>query len=275
MEIEARPAVPSGQRWEERAAPDFAELRARDADWAVLVPVGAIEQHGRHLPVDVDTHLACAVCAAVAERDRQVLVAPAVPWGISASHVPFGGAITLRPETLLNLLRDVCESVLAAGVRCVLLVNGHNGNMYVAGQAAAEFGTREGAFVGALNYFDLAVQEFRAARRSRLGGEGHAGELETSLELFLRPGLVGPERDVRYVEATSHAGFADLTERGAIVQGFDLARDFPEGVMGDPVSASAELGERLFTAAVDELSTVIGELREHLRRRSDAQESRS
>jgi creatinine amidohydrolase len=263
--------VPPGQRWEELAAPAFAELRARSDDWAVLVPLGAIEQHGRHLPVDVDTHLAAAVCAAVAQRDPHVLVAPAIPWGVSGSHAAFAGTITLRPETLLNLLRDVCESVLAAGFRCILLVNGHNGNIHIAGQAAAELGAREGAFVGALNYFDLAVPEFRAARRSRLGGEGHAGELETSLELFLRPGAVGQERDVRYVEPASHAGFADLAQRGDIVQGFDLARDFPEGVMGDPRCASGELGARLFDAAVTSLATAVGELREHVRRRRSAE----
>jgi creatinine amidohydrolase/Fe(II)-dependent formamide hydrolase-like protein len=258
--------VPAGQRWEDLAAPAFAGLRASGDEWAVLLPLGAIEQHGRHLPVDVDAHLATAVCAAVAERDPHVLVAPAIPWGISGSHVSFGGAITLRPETLLSLLRDVCESVLASGIRCILIVNGHNGNMYVAGQAAAELGTREGTFVGALNYFDLVVPEFRATRRSRIGGEGHAGELETSLQLHLRPGMVGGERDVRYVDAASHAAFADLAERGAIVHGFDLARDYPEGVMGDPQSASAELGERLLGVAVEELLKALDELRAHLRR---------
>jgi creatinine amidohydrolase/Fe(II)-dependent formamide hydrolase-like protein len=76
---------------------------------------------------------------------------------------------------------------------------------------------------------------------------------------------------VRYVEAASHAGFADLAERGAIVQGFDLARDFPEGAMGDPQSASAELGQRLFAVAVEELLKVLDGLREHLRRRRATQ----
>jgi len=255
--------VPLGQRWAEWTAPDF-RMKSKD-EWVVLVPVGATEQHGRHLPVDVDTHLAHAVCAQTARRDPLVLVAPTVSWGVSGGHIPFGGAISLQPETLLHLLRDICQSILASGFRCLLLVNGHNGNIYVAGQVAAELGTREGVFAGALNYFDLIAADFQASRRSKTGGEGHAGELETSLELFLRPEHVGDRRDARYIQPASHAGFADLAERGAIIQGFDLERAFPEGVMGDPTSASAELGAQLFTTAIDELVAIVNELREHVR----------
>jgi creatinine amidohydrolase len=233
---------------------------AADPATVVLIPLGAIEQHGRHLPVDVDLHAAAAVCEAVAERDPNVLVGPAIPWGFSASHAAFPGTITLRAETLLGLLRDVCRSVLGSGFRTVVIVNGHNSNMWLAGQAVAELAPQTDAYVGALTYFDLVLDVFTSERRSERGGEGHAGELETSIELFLRPELVGESRDARPVAPTSRAGFADLTDRGVIAQGFDLARDYPEGVMGDPGPATAELGERLFSATVDRLGDMVREL---------------
>jgi creatinine amidohydrolase len=238
-----------------------AEIEAAAADPAAvaLIPLGAIEQHGRHLPVDVDVHLATAVCEAVAERDPHVLVAPAIPWGFSVSHAAFPGTITLRGETLMGLLRDLCRSVLASGFRTVVMVNGHNGNMWMAGQVAAELAPETDGYVGALTYFDLVLDVFRAERRTERGGEGHAGELETSLELFLRPELVGESRDARPVVATSGAGFADLADRGVVAQGFDMARSYPEGVMGDPGPASARLGELLFAAAVDRLAALVRE----------------
>ncbi len=226
----------------------------------VLVPLGAIEQHGRHLPVDVDVHAAVAVCEAVAAGDDRVVVAPAIPWGFSASHAAFPGTITLAGETLIALLRDVCRSILASGFRTVLIVNGHNGNMAAAGQVAAELAPVTDGFVGVLTYFDLALDVFRAERSTARGGEGHAGELETSLELFLRPELVGATRDARPVVARATGAFADLADRGFLLHGFDLARDYPEGVMGDPEPATAELGERLFAETVARLGQLVREL---------------
>jgi creatinine amidohydrolase len=233
---------------------------AADPGAVALVPLGAIEQHGRHLPVDVDVHAATAVAEAVAGRDPRVLVAPAIPWGFSASHAAFPGTITLAAETLLGLLRDVCGSLLDSGFRTVLVVNGHNGNMWVAGQVAAELAARPGSFVGAVSYFDLALDVFKEERRTGLGGEGHAGELETSIELFLRPELVGAQRDARPIVRVGSAGFADLADRGVVAQGFDLERDYPEGVMGDPGPATAELGERIFSTAVERLGVLVREL---------------
>jgi creatinine amidohydrolase len=183
-----------------------------------------------------------------------------VSWGCSASHAGFPGTISLSAETLLGLLRDVAGAILRSGFRTLLIVNGHNGNMWVAGQVVAELAPRTDAFVGAVTYFDLALEVFRRERRSALGGEGHAGELETAIELFLRPELVGGERDARLVTRSAGVSFADLTQRGVVAQGFHLERDYPEGVMGDPGPATAELGELLFEAAVGGLADLVRDL---------------
>jgi creatinine amidohydrolase len=251
--------VSRSQRWSDLRSPELGE-RLADPGTVVLVPLGAIEQHGAHLPVDVDVHLAGAVCDAVAERAPDVLVAPAVPWGFSTSHEPFSGTISLQPDTLVAVLRDVLRCIVDNGCRTTIVVNGHNGNVGPAAQVVAEMGADGDAFVGLVNYFDLTLETFREQRVTAIGGEGHAGELETSLELHLRPERVGDERDVRYVEPVARRGFADLTQRGALIQGFNLARDYPEGVMGDPRPATSGLGEALFQAAVEGLAEIAGDL---------------
>ena len=251
--------MPRSQRWSQLRSPELGE-RLADPGTVVLVPLGAIEQHGAHLPVDVDVHLAAAVCEAVAERAPGVLLAPAVPWGFSTSHEPFSGTISLQPDTLVAVLRDVLRCVVDNGCRTTIVVNGHNGNIGPAAQVVAEMGADGDAFVGLVNYFDLTLEVFRARRRTEIGGEGHAGELETSLELHLRPERVGGERAARYVEPVARRGFADLTQRGALIQGFNLARDYPEGVMGDPRPATAELGGELFAAAAEGLTEIVTDL---------------
>jgi creatinine amidohydrolase len=261
--------------WNTLRSPELAHRAGADpAGWVVLLPLGAIEQHGPHLPVDVDIHCATEVCRAVAAADDRVLVAPPVPWGVSHSHMGFAGTISLRPETLLQLLRDVCGSILASGFRGLVLVNGHNGNKYMAGQVVAELPRAEGVFLGFVTYFDLALSEFRRLRHSPVGGEAHAGELETSLELFLRPERVSDDRPLQPVPAISESGFLDLAARGPLEHGFGpMARTFPRGVMGDAVSARAELGGSLFAAAVAGLAGIVTDARAYVQARSDTEES--
>jgi len=257
----------TSQYWSELSSQQLAQV-LEDPSVVVLLPVGAIEQHGDHLPVDVDIHLALSVCEAVAERDRRVLIAPPVPWGYSVSHAPFSGTISLQAETYSAVLHDIARSIVRSGCRTLLVINGHNGNMAVLGQLAAEFGaTEEEAFVGVVTYFELTLDVFQAERRSKIGGEGHGGELETSLELFVRPERVGDERPVRYVEPVARRGFADIAQRGQLIQGFNLARDYPEGVMGDPRPATAELGAALFEVAVERLGEIVGDLSERAAKR--------
>lgn len=251
--------------WETMRSDEFAAALSDPDDWFVLLPIGAIEQHGDHLPVDVDIHAATAVCREVARRDRHVIVAPAMPFGFSAAQTYRPGTITLRSATLIEVLRDACGSILEQGFRKLLVVNGHNGNKWMAGQLVTEIQKPPGAFVGALTYFDLALAEFSEHRLSRLGGEGHAGELETALELHTRPELVLDERFVRYVTPTSAYGFVDLAVRGPLAGGLRPDRvPYPEGVMGDPTVATAELGGRVMEAAVIAIGEIIAEARGRL-----------
>jgi creatinine amidohydrolase len=237
-----------GLAWETLRSDEFAAAVASPDDWFVLLPIGAIEQHGDHLPVDVDIHASTEVCRAVAERDDHVIVAPPLPFGFSAAQTYRPGTITLRSNTLIEVLRDVCASILDCGFTRLLVVNGHNGNKWMAGQLVTELPRKPGVFVGMLTYFDLSLEAFTEHRSSRLGGEGHAGELETAIELFLRPELVLDERAVRYVTPSSGGG------RG-------MRNEYPEGVMGDPTDATAGLGESVLEAAVTGIREIMAEAR--------------
>jgi creatinine amidohydrolase len=255
----------AGLAWETMRSDEFAAALAAPDEWFVLLPIGAIEQHGDHLPVDVDIHAATEVCRAVAEVDDRVIVAPALPFGFSAAQVYRPGTITLRSSTLLEVLRDACSSILEQGFTRLLIVNGHNGNKWMMGQLVTELPRQPGAFLGALTYFDLTLAAFTKRRASRLGGEGHAGELETGIELHLRPELVLDQRVIRYVTPLSAYGFVDLAVRGPLAGGVrPLEQPYPEGVMGDPMVATAELGGQILQAAVTGIKEIMAEARGEL-----------
>ncbi|GAA3941633.1 creatininase family protein [Actinomadura viridis] len=180
-------------RWAETGRQALAD-QLHDA--VVLLPVGATEQHGPHLPTGTDALIADAVCEAAAAQaaprsPRPLIVAPAIPVGASDHHLPFGGTLSLTPETLSAVLLDLARSIAVQGGRRLILVNGHGGNVGVCHAAAAAAGTRHGLAVGHVDYWRMAEAE------RDVPVPGHAGEFETSLVLALRPELVGnrPRRD--------------------------------------------------------------------------------
>jgi creatinine amidohydrolase len=209
--------------------------------------VGALEQHGEHLPTDTDNFLAGAVLReAVARTKADVVVLPAVPFGFSPYHKRFGGTIALRSETYLALMRDVCTSVRDAGARTLVIVNGHGGNMGPL-RIVSQENSIDGFTAIAASYWDLASPGARAAFATDGGQFGHAGQFETSLSLALRDGVVG-EPSSAFEPARQLA--ASVTR--------DLLGD--SGVIGDPRAAEAGLGRAFFDDAVEGLAGLLAEL---------------
>lgn len=243
----SRPAV---ERYAERGA-------------VILFPIGAIEQHGEHLPVDTDAFNARTFCLAAARQLDDVLVAPAVPWGLSHAHVECGATLSLRPSTCLELAMDLTESALRAGFERIIWVNGHHGNKPILGLIVYEAKRLHGLSVGAVTYYDLAVEAFDDARTSALGGSGHACEFETSLMLHLQPEAVGDYRAVkRPIEPRTDSDMRDLLHQGTTAIGYTFEERFPEGVMGDPTVANATTGSRVYQAALAQLINFIDQFRE-------------
>jgi creatinine amidohydrolase len=229
----------------------FADLTHRELAEAsnrgttVLVPLGATEQHGPHLPCDTDTFLADSMAMACAERlDGAVLVAPPVPWGLSAGHLPLGGTITLRPATYLELLLDICDSLIQSGFRNQIYLNGHNSNKSIQNALVYEAQRRWDVGIGAVSYFDFGGPALRDICETP---DFHAGEAETSLVKAF-----GEDRVLPVPEGTGRAPYsitgydaADSSRPGPAMVGSSYLERFPDGVAGDPSYASVETGQRI------------------------------
>ena len=197
----------------------------------LLVPVGSVEQHGPHLPLDTDTRIAAAVAARAATG--ALLVAPPVAYGASGEHEGFAGTVSIGHEALRLLLVELGRSAARWAGRLVF-VNGHGGNVSSVVEA-----------VRLLRYEGRDAAWFACAA----GGDAHAGRTETSLMLALDPALVRPVR-----AAGNTAPLADLLPA---MRAGGVAAVSPNGVLGDPAGASADEGERLLAAMSDALGAAI------------------
>jgi creatinine amidohydrolase len=177
------------------------EARAAAPDTLLVLPTGATEQHGPHLPVGTDAFAVTAVArgaAAAVAGQIPVLVAPTLPFGSSHHHIPFGGTLSLSTETYYRVLIDLLESLIAGGFRHFFVVNGHGGNDELVQLAARDLALRHDAHLAAASYWNAAWGALTDAGAHRDGGlPGHAGAFETALVLALRPELVREPRPRR------------------------------------------------------------------------------
>jgi creatinine amidohydrolase len=202
----------------------------------LVVPVGAVEQHGAHLPLITDTAVACAVAEAAADRIADALLAPALAYGASGEHEDFPGTISLGTEALTGLLVEYGRSACRWAGR-VLLVNGNGGNLDAL-RAAGTLLRTEGRDVA---WWPCAVP----------GGDAHAGRTETSLMLHVEPGSVRPERAV----AGDRTPIAELLPR---LRAEGVRAVSGNGVLGDPAGASADEGAELLAGLTERLVAAAG-----------------
>lgn len=217
--------------WSQRTREEFSEWAQRGA--VVIVPIGSTEQHGLHLPVSTDTQTAEYVSrrAARLAEDLPVLVTPTIPFGVSPHHMMHPGTISLRVETALHLLRDVCESIVSHGFERILILSGHGGNRDTIGAAALELKHRLGRQIESCCWFDLIPDAMESVRQGIGTSIGHSGELETSVMLALSPESVRPDR-------------------------LQTVR----GVSDDPSIATAAKGQAILAAAVDAVVELVRRL---------------
>jgi creatinine amidohydrolase len=224
---------------------------------SVVLPVAAIEQHGPHLPVMVDTLLCGEVARRAAARatgSRPVVVAPTVWSGQSAHHMPFGGTFTLDFATFRSLIECLCRSLERHGFRRVLLLNGHGGNVAALRVVVDELRGLDMRLLTA-TYWQVDPVAI-ADILERQSGVQHACEAETSMVMALRPELVDESKfaAARCVEAGQVAGQAH-----ALHSAMKFEERTPSGAIGDPTAASAEKGERLLEAAATAVAGVLSD----------------
>jgi mycofactocin precursor peptide peptidase len=213
----------------------------------LLVPVGSCEQHGPHLPLDTDLRIAVALASAVAAGDPGLLVGPSLTVGASGEHQDFPGTLSIGTPVLAEVIVELARSALpeeGSGrpdpFTGVLFVNGHGGNIEAFGLAVARL-RRESRRV---DVWHPRVD----------GGDSHAGRTETSLLLHLDPGSVQIDRS----EPGSTARWREI---GEVVRSRGLGAVTPNGVLGDPTTASAEEGAIVMATLVQDLSGAVDRLR--------------
>ena len=219
------------------------EVSAAARDRPVVVPIAAVEQHGRHLPVFTDSMLLGEVVRRAAEvLGDKVVWAPLLWLGNSHHHLEFAGTLSAAPRTYLDLLGDLVDNLVMHGFCRVLLLNGHGGNIVPAQQAIFEarqrYRTRDDLLLLSATYWLLGSQPGALDRSFVQSQMGHACEWETSMILHLAPRLVG---DLREIDAVSPAMPFEPAAQGWITR----ERSEP-GHIGDPRRATAAKGAMLF-----------------------------
>ncbi|MFM2421856.1 MAG: hypothetical protein RL291_386 [Pseudomonadota bacterium] len=237
-----------------------AEINAKSKEDAiVLLPVASIEQHGPHLGTGVDTFLVTEGCRRTAVRvaaKRPIIVAPTVWMGLAEHHMAFGGTFTLSIATYHALLRDVCQSILRAGFRKILIVNGHGGNMAALATLMTDLAQELEAPIAETTLYSYAHQDklYEAILEDQVGVQ-HACEAETSMMLVAAPDCV---RGDKIKDAFNALGVDKTRQLGVNPPAINMWRSFREltssGVMGDARKASAKKGEALLEAAAKALA---------------------
>lgn len=246
-------------RLDELSGPEVG--RALTSDSVIVLPLGAVEQHGPHLPLNTDLVVADSVSREVVSRVGQECDAwllPALPFTKSNEHAWAAGTMWLSATTLLAVLDDIGRSIAATPARRLLFVNGHGGNSALVAVANRELRLKHGLMTF-LAHPHVPADQGGSSSPGELGMGVHGGMDETSVMLHLRPDLVDMSQARRSVPErlaeNRHVKFG-----GSVAFGW-LSSDFgPDGVIGDPTGATPEAGAAMFSASVDVLCDVVREV---------------
>jgi creatinine amidohydrolase len=244
----------------ERTAPELGRL---DPETVIVLPLGAIEQHGPHLPVSTDYTVADTVASAVVplavSRGTATLLLPSLAYTKSDEHAWSPGTIWLSWDTLMRTLVDIGRSLAKTPATRLLFLNGHGGNSALLQVASREL-RREFGLKTFVAHPGLPASMGGADAENPERGLGvHGGHSETSMMLHLRPDLVHMENAKRWVPEHladyEHIGFGKPVSFGWLSNDFNS-----DGVLGDASTANAEYGKQLFDRAVDNLASIVAEV---------------
>jgi creatinine amidohydrolase len=230
---------------DELTTPEFEAVLARTR--SVFIPVGSVEQHGPHLPLETDTRIARELCRLAGEK-CDALVAPALPFGLCRSTSTHPGTLSISQETVKAVVFEVCMSLAGWGLRNFVIFSGHAGGTHMA--ALVDAGERlirqPGLKVAVLSVLDLLGAD--AGGLLETPGDAHAGEAETSAMLSIAPELV------------KGSAAAEWPSFPSPILVRDKRRYWPGGVWGDPGKAGAEKGRKLMEFGAARLADLMRRL---------------
>lgn len=248
------------RRYEDLTGPEIATEISSSS--ILLLPIGAVEQHGPHLPLSVDHVIAHETATAVVDEcgdELDVWQLPTISISKSSEHAWSPGTLYFSPETLLAMLRDIGRSITPTGAERLVLLNGHGGNTTHLGTALRELRLEFGLKTF-LMHPALPPAYGGSSTENELGMGIHGGLDETSVFMHLRPDQVQLEKAARRVpealDKNTHVKFG-----GSVSFGW-LSNDFnPDGYIGDPTGATAERGKQLFERSIATLSEAMEEVK--------------
>lgn len=250
--------------WSQLTTRDFASLDA--AATVAVLPLGATEQHGPHLPLGVDTVLADGIVAAalpLLPAELPVLFLPTQQIGLSPEHARFAGTLTLSAETLIRVWNEIGAGVARAGVKKLVLFNAHGGHVGAMDIVARELRATHGLIVYSVSWFNLPLGDANArfsAQEHRFGV--HAGEIETSMMLALTPQLVrmGEAKNFSSTSQQRAADYAILGNGKSAKLGWAMEDYNAHGAAGNAAAATAESGRVVIDAAAQQLALLLAEV---------------
>jgi creatinine amidohydrolase/Fe(II)-dependent formamide hydrolase-like protein len=235
-----------------------AQKRLATVDVALL-PVGATEQHGPHLTLDTDAWDAARLARDVAlacSRPRPVVL-PLIPYGVSYHHEEFPGTLSVSPQSLARMVHDVGISAARNGIKKLIIINGHGGNIPTLHFAAQTINAEANIFT-CVDTGETSDPDVYALAGTP--NDVHAGEVETSTSLYLRGDTVQMDKARRSVPRFSNP-YLDFTTRRSVGWYGRTHKISRTGVMGDPTVATAEKGEKMWSLMVEHLVRLVEDLK--------------
>src|ERR1700761_2105564 len=233
--------------WRKLRADQLRQQAANDA--IVILPIASIEQHGPHLPVEVDSMLGETVAARTAEKvqakGQEVLVLPVLWTGLSEHHMSFGGTITLDKATFAAVVEGVVRSVLRHGFSRIVLLNAHGGNENALRTIADDLTPKYGVPIVQFTYWYAAAVPIARILETQ-GGLQHACEAETAMMMAVRPDLVAEDR-IPLAKSNTTPDLSDLVGAG-VYMWRSIGSRSASGVIGNPEASTPAKGEALFDA---------------------------
>ncbi len=252
-------------KFEEMRSPEIGEFVNKDG--MVLVPIGACEVHGRHLPVITDTKMAYRASLDAAKKVSKkvpVAVLPPVWFGYSVGILKnWPGTITIKPKVLIDLLYEILRSLIDMGINKILIVNGHGNNPGILDVVVRSIGDDFKVFPGIVNIYNCWDKDFvNRKRKSKMGGIGHAGEIETSMMLYLT-GLVdmstADDTDIMKSNLKNCPVDGGTDKKKRLYLSTWFLENSTYGGAGDPTYATKEFGKEIHNMTVGNLCEVIEE----------------
>lgn len=239
--------------WETSSWPEISE-RIKKVDTAIL-PCGAIEQHGPHLPLDLDYFDAVYLARKVAEacQDPKPFVLPPVPYGVSYHHSDFKGTICVTNHSLSAIIYDIGMSLAHNGIKKIVILNGHGDNAPTLNYAAQMINRDARIFVCVETGETSDVDIYKLANTEN---DIHAGEIETSTALAVRPELVAMDKAVDHTLDLDNE-FLDFTSDRGVSWYVHTKRLSESGVMGNASLGTAEKGAKMWEIMIEKMTEFV------------------